>query len=471
MSWHSKDKDWMKWRGTFEADYLVGDGTGITNLSAGTEHDPVFIAASNALSYIPTGTETEPVFLAASSAYLTSDLWTAAGANVYRATGNVGIGTTAPATKLHLAVDETGIITLDRTANAWVDNVGVLGISAVTGTSNDYMYLGTDSAQHIIVDLGTGNVGIGTTMPGAKLDISGFSTSATQLAVGSLQYQSAGVGNSFLIDNLYYNGSFVYKNTGTGGGWWTSINVTGDIGLALFPSASAGTTVSVTTAKTKVRMYVTNTGNVGIGTTNPGYKLDVNGTIRSNSFIYASSTNFTNASTTLLTATYASSTLANFGTVTIGVYLDASGAAFEIPNGAAPVVDATGEIAIDTTSDQFIYYGASDKKVLVPFYTMSFNVSSSSWGTATTTVYLGPAKAALTVVNAECETSAGTLNVSLYDGTNRAGLLNASTTIGTVTYSANNTFTAKESMRVDVGTAASSPTAVSCRFKIIYSAD
>ena len=68
MSWYSKAKDWMKWRGTFEADHLVGDGTGITNLSAGTEHDPIFIAASNALAYIPTGGETDPLFTATSNA-------------------------------------------------------------------------------------------------------------------------------------------------------------------------------------------------------------------------------------------------------------------------------------------------------------------------------------------------------------------------------------------------------------------
>ena len=35
----------------------------------------------------------------------------------------------------------------------------------------------------------------------------------------------------------------------------------------------------------------------------------------------------------------------------------------EIPNGAAPTVDTTGEVAVDTTSDQLIYYGAA-KRVL-----------------------------------------------------------------------------------------------------------
>ena len=43
---------------------------------------------------------------------------------------------------------------------------------------------------------------------------------------------------------------------------------------------------------------------------------------------------------------------------------DAGGAtSFEIPNGTGPTVDAAGEIAIDTTSDQLVYYGGA-KRVL-----------------------------------------------------------------------------------------------------------
>lgn len=38
----------------------------------------------------------------------------------------------------------------------------------------------------------------------------------------------------------------------------------------------------------------------------------------------------------------------------------------EIPNGTGPTVDTTGQIAIDTTSDQLIYYGASSASVIAP---------------------------------------------------------------------------------------------------------
>ena len=84
---------------------------------------------------------------------------------------------------------------------------------------------------------------------------------------------------------------------------------------------------------------------------------------------------------------------------------------------------------------------------------------------------LGPAPANITVTTAQCDMLAGTLKVSLYDGTNRADLLTASTTINSVPYSTNNTFVKNEPIRVDVGTAASSPTQIACRFTYTFDAD
>jgi len=40
----------MKWIGTWEASYLLGDGSGLTNLPPGTESDPIWTAASAAIN-------------------------------------------------------------------------------------------------------------------------------------------------------------------------------------------------------------------------------------------------------------------------------------------------------------------------------------------------------------------------------------------------------------------------------------
>jgi len=65
------------------------------------------------------------------------------------------------------------------------------------------------------------------------------------------------------------------------------------------------------------------------------------------------------------------------------------------------------------------------------------------------------------------------MGVSLYDGTNRANFIIASSTIGTTTFSTNNSFNMGESIRVDVGTTTSANINVAggCRFSYRYAAD
>jgi hypothetical protein len=161
----------------------------------------------------------------------------------------------------------------------------------------------------------------------------------------------------------------------------------------------------------------------------------------------------------------------NTGDTGTGIYDFGGATSFEIPNGG-PTVDTTGEIGVDTTSDQFLYFGASTKRVIQPFDNLGFAYATTSWA-GTTTLRIGPAPAAITVQHAYCETNTGTVGVSLYDGTNRALYMpTASTTINKFNYTAsNNSFTAGETMRVDIGTPASSPTQLSCRFMYTYDAD
>jgi hypothetical protein len=49
----------------------------------------------------------------------------------------------------------------------------------------------------------------------------------------------------------------------------------------------------------------------------------------------------------------------------------ASAGSVEVPNAAAPTVDATGEVAVDTTADQLLWFGASAVKVADPRQTLS----------------------------------------------------------------------------------------------------
>ena len=134
-----------------------------------------------------------------------------------------------------------------------------------------------------------------------------------------------------------------------------------------------------------------------------------------------------------------------------------------VPVGSGVVTPIAGNVAIDTTSGQFRYSDVTGtSRVLVGNQYPGFTYSTSTAWTGTTTQPLGTARVGETWNDVQCFSDVGTLNVSFYDGTNRMNLFNASTTVGTVTLSSNNTFTAGEKRYVDIGTPATAPTKISC---------
>jgi len=158
--------------------------------------------------------------------------------------GNVGIGTTSPVNKL--------------------DVEGAVAIGA--------SYSGTSTAptNGLIVE---GNVGIGTASPGGKLDISApYSTSGTALKV--LAVEGSGTATS---DAILFKDDRGYAPAGINTG--NSVHITSwfgnsdDTGNILKVSAISGGTEL---PRMVIKGY---TGNVGIGTTAPVNKLDVEGAV------------------------------------------------------------------------------------------------------------------------------------------------------------------------------------------------
>ena len=183
--------------------------------------------------------------------------------------GNVGIGTTNPTTLLNVqkAVvgsaldvliqnnDNTNIGSGSRVINfvggsSAGDPTYVLGAYATTywnmgmdNSDSDKFMIGTDSSvgtEPKLTITTTGNVGIGTTVPGAKLDVYGN----THLHVGTDQ--------NFLFSTLGSEQYLAAYNDA----------IDAFVPMQLFASE-----------------YNFNNGNVGIGTTNPGSLLAVAGTI------------------------------------------------------------------------------------------------------------------------------------------------------------------------------------------------
>lgn len=211
--------------------------------------------------------------------------------------GNLGISTTAPTAKLHVAGD---------------------------GRFGSYIYLGSEGAGGVIGDLGTanylrflvsnaeamrilssGNIGIGNTSPQAQLQIG--AKLGTGLNVYSFTGYKLGVENgtsrfigpeitasnqSTVIADFLLGVSAAWQNptglltfTGRDRGNNVDSGVLGYIGITKTTAANAvgsgnlifGTAAASSLTSTE-RMRISATGDVGIGTSAPGAKLEVSGT-------------------------------------------------------------------------------------------------------------------------------------------------------------------------------------------------
>jgi len=184
-------------------------------------------------------------------------------------TGNVGIGTASPATKLHVAGDVGAAQYCDETGgNCWLPagGGGVLG----SGTAN-YLPKWTGPAtlaDSLIFEDGT-NVGIGTTTPQTRLDVNGTAKIAYGGEVcdaareGAIHFDSAQ--DKFFVCPAA--GSWIEVSTG-GGDNLGNHTATQNIVLGANWLSGDGDNEGI---------YVDATGNVGIGTAAPAARLSLNG--------------------------------------------------------------------------------------------------------------------------------------------------------------------------------------------------
>lgn len=177
--------------------------------------------------------------------------------------GNVGIGTTAPASKLHVASStaNTQIRVEAAATGAQAEYYSVAnGTSWVMGTgagAPGSTNLGFYNAGSKMVLTPAGHLGIGTTAPDSKFELRG--------------------GNAFFGSKAY-----VYSDSGWG-------SVTPSISLAIGDNDTGINWVSdgvIQLYNNSVSVIHVGLGSVGIGTNTPGHKLDVNGNIRTAGCLY-----------------------------------------------------------------------------------------------------------------------------------------------------------------------------------------
>ncbi|NBV41660.1 hypothetical protein EBR96_02680, partial [bacterium] len=183
------------------------------------------------------------------------------GGNTFRSQGLVGIGTPSPNNLLELsnrnASGDIPVLAFD------IDGVDRFSMRVVTPNNDPNQYMfgivptgGSTGIPSVVISSSSVGIGIGNNVPSASLHVSGNSIFIGKLAVGTTNITSTyrmNVGGALNVDDLYIGGiKFVNKDTP----WITSAP----------------------------NIYY-NLGNVGIGTSTPAQKLDVVGTIRTNTFI------------------------------------------------------------------------------------------------------------------------------------------------------------------------------------------
>jgi hypothetical protein len=199
--------------------------------------------------------------------FISNAQWTTSGSNTYfNLSGNVGIGTTSPVGKLELN-DGNGTGVIAYFGSNGTANAKGLYFSRPSVNTNPVNIQGTMSgvgATHISLQAEGGYVGIGTTSPNAKLHVQGS-------LAGGVQTQIINTSES---DGAYAS---LYLKTGTQTGFefykYNAANSTYPNGAGLNNYDNGPIFISTGNAP---RLLITGSGNVGIGTTSPNYKLVVN---------------------------------------------------------------------------------------------------------------------------------------------------------------------------------------------------
>lgn len=257
------------------------DGAGATSLNIGNWGGGAFTFSVNGVgsnlclggicrAAWPSTSDFNPVYTSKAGDTMTGTLSiTGASSDLYVA-GKLGVGTTTPGAKVDIVGPATGTGISLRVGGG---GDTVLGAGGSLFFDNNYSYGGgnyirpvaantqaffTAGGERMRID-STGNVGIGTPSPGAKLDVNG-----TAKMTG------------FQLGNATTNGFVLTANASGVGTWQPNSAVTGGGSTNYLPKFTAATTLG--------NSQIYDDGlNVGVGQASPAYTLDVLGHVNADS--------------------------------------------------------------------------------------------------------------------------------------------------------------------------------------------
>jgi len=266
--------------------------------------------------------------------------------------GNVGIGTDNPSSNLEIYNSINTQLRVNTASNGYLDLSNYTNGAAVMTSAAHPLRLGTSNTERLRIDT-SGNVGINTTHPDSKLDVTG----------GDITVNTTGTG---FMNFKYNNGS-----TGTIGTDGIDLKITASADLQILP-----------------------TGNVGIGTSSPSSDLHIYENANTDATLkiqnpysgggstYASTQLITNAGTAILGL---NSSSRSFLAGTQGFYISSPAQMVFAPNATEAMrIDSSGRVGINTTS-----FASSNRKFVITDTSATFYQSLIGATTASAGILFG----------------------------------------------------------------------------------